>query len=651
MYSSQSEEDCKYKHLLQPIRDLAANWDINIANDLEEYLAVLEHITFSFDGGPNLNFAEAALLIQGSACVYSKKVEHLHGLVHQALSVISDKRQRSTDPGGQPTGDDFDDFDDEETFLNLDDVLHEGAGIDLEEGGAVEHEASSRAPAVLLALEDSGQVRGDGSAGTYRIAQCSVHKSGALFLEGSEGQYWDENLVRSCAAEEPAQQHSSLAEECSWADSGMDGAGEQHGHDVEEAAADLGSGFDNDDSYDDAPEHMEPVGDSAEHAHPQWQTGAQQAQAGPHRRGEPGQADIRDPYEPLDPHSAGDLPIRPFRKSKPRRQKVYKAPKEQDTLFAAPQPGSLGSLSFPEFAYVLRARQAAERAQQQDLRAQMGDIWASRGADAEALHDEQQYDGADAGMQEGLHYDAGGGFDDDGGYDDGGYPGELSFDDLADAAASGHPAHAGMHVNNPQAAELSYEELCAAHTEARMAAAAMEEVQTELASRVAGWRTKIAPVLEEQDARGDFDIHTIGESLLTDMAAISLDDTARAEEVEIEKGPPVAFGAVVKQQHKWQVSRFFSAMLQLANNGNIVILRGSDPGQAFQLRLASLEKWHQQFQDYRAPSFLQPKDINVQASGPQGASAPAVEKAAAAQAKPGPLKAPQKKRQRRKQIA
>ena len=61
-----------------------------------------------------------------------------------------------------------------------------------------------------------------------------------------------------------------------------------------------------------------------------------------------------------------------------------------------------------------------------------------------------------------------------------------------------------------QAAELSYEELCAAHTEARMAAAAMEEVQTELASRVAGWRTKIAPVLEEQDTRGDFDIHTCG---------------------------------------------------------------------------------------------------------------------------------------------
>lgn len=56
-----------------------------------------------------------------------------------------------------------------------------------------------------------------------------------------------------------------------------------------------------------------------------------------------------------------------------------------------------------------------------------------------------------------------------------------------------------------------------------------------------------------------------------------------------------------------QVSRLFSALLQLANNGNIVILRGSGPGQPFQLRLASLEKKHQHFQDYRAPSLLRAK--------------------------------------------
>jgi hypothetical protein len=56
----------RFSYLLQPIRDLAANWDINIAGELEEYLDELEHLTFTIegDGGPLLNFAEAALLIQ-----------------------------------------------------------------------------------------------------------------------------------------------------------------------------------------------------------------------------------------------------------------------------------------------------------------------------------------------------------------------------------------------------------------------------------------------------------------------------------------------------------------------------------------------------------------------------------------------------------
>ena len=32
-----TQED-KFAHLLKPIRELAANWDINIAGELEEYL-------------------------------------------------------------------------------------------------------------------------------------------------------------------------------------------------------------------------------------------------------------------------------------------------------------------------------------------------------------------------------------------------------------------------------------------------------------------------------------------------------------------------------------------------------------------------------------------------------------------------------------
>ena len=46
-------------------RDLADNWNIDIALHLEEYLDELEHVTIAFsDGDGTLNFAEAALLIQ-----------------------------------------------------------------------------------------------------------------------------------------------------------------------------------------------------------------------------------------------------------------------------------------------------------------------------------------------------------------------------------------------------------------------------------------------------------------------------------------------------------------------------------------------------------------------------------------------------------
>jgi condensin-2 complex subunit H2 len=43
--------------------DLAENWNIDIAHELEEYLSDLEKISFSFDGsGKSLNFAEGLLV-------------------------------------------------------------------------------------------------------------------------------------------------------------------------------------------------------------------------------------------------------------------------------------------------------------------------------------------------------------------------------------------------------------------------------------------------------------------------------------------------------------------------------------------------------------------------------------------------------------
>jgi len=116
-------------------RDLATNWNIDIASELTEYLHELEHLSIKFsqvaDDGTSqdssLNFAEgngvrlkvlnptslglladvvafafrasvAALLIQGSTCVYSKKVEYLYSLVFQTLDIFIQQRYVISSP-------------------------------------------------------------------------------------------------------------------------------------------------------------------------------------------------------------------------------------------------------------------------------------------------------------------------------------------------------------------------------------------------------------------------------------------------------------------------------------------------------------------------------------------------------------------------
>ena len=88
--------DVRYRELLQPIKELADNWGVDIAEALTEYLDDLENVQVTLDnGGSTLNFAEAALLIQGSTAIYSKKVEYLHQLCLQALELIT-RQQKQT---------------------------------------------------------------------------------------------------------------------------------------------------------------------------------------------------------------------------------------------------------------------------------------------------------------------------------------------------------------------------------------------------------------------------------------------------------------------------------------------------------------------------------------------------------------------------
>ncbi|XP_045582218.2 condensin-2 complex subunit H2 [Procambarus clarkii] len=133
--ASTQELDARFSVFLNPIRDLTKNWEVDIAKYLEEYLEELAEVQITFDGGETLmNFAEAAMLIQGSATVYSKKVEFLWQMVLQMLDLLSSRRNVETAvAGGKETGGGGKALLDHSMDFNKVDNIGEGRNIDLRE--------------------------------------------------------------------------------------------------------------------------------------------------------------------------------------------------------------------------------------------------------------------------------------------------------------------------------------------------------------------------------------------------------------------------------------------------------------------------------------------------------------------------------------
>lgn len=146
--------DARFKSLIQPIKDLASNWDIDIADSLTDYLEELEGLRITLDDGQTqLNFAEAALLIQGSAAVYSKKVEYLYQLVVQSIEFMTKKKSAVLTGTGRKGDDssideDVLNFGSDPDFLLLDHVIEEGTNIDMKipAGGQASRLSSDSVP-------------------------------------------------------------------------------------------------------------------------------------------------------------------------------------------------------------------------------------------------------------------------------------------------------------------------------------------------------------------------------------------------------------------------------------------------------------------------------------------------------------------------
>ena len=71
-------------------------------------------------------------MIQGSACIYSKKVEHLYDLVYRTLNQVVEKKRVAKEAASiDAEGVDADAPVEEEPFLTLDDTLVEVDNITL----------------------------------------------------------------------------------------------------------------------------------------------------------------------------------------------------------------------------------------------------------------------------------------------------------------------------------------------------------------------------------------------------------------------------------------------------------------------------------------------------------------------------------------
>ena len=128
--------------------------------------------------------------------------------------------------------------------------------------------------------------------------------------------------------------------------------------------------------------------------------------------------------------------------------------------------------------------------------------------------------------------------------------------------------------------------------------------------RVAGWRAKILPIVEEQDARDPFDIHVYGDCILTrltqlrvtgaaaplaicaaaDLPAVGGKSTAMALDqrhsaVEQLPAPPVELSRALADEEQWRISRCAKAPshIHAYNSGCVLASHSSCPSTCLEM--------------------------------------------------------------------
>ena len=145
-----ANSETRFAHLLEPIRDIAQNWSIDIALELEDYLAGL------VDPDLGVRWRQAGRFPRGASAAHPgfgvrllEKVEHLYTLVLNTLNQVVEKKNAEKNKGprsGRPGAGDEEDEEDEDAFGCLEDTLKEVENVSQPVVGTAATSARSPSP-------------------------------------------------------------------------------------------------------------------------------------------------------------------------------------------------------------------------------------------------------------------------------------------------------------------------------------------------------------------------------------------------------------------------------------------------------------------------------------------------------------------------
>ncbi|XP_076931465.1 condensin-2 complex subunit H2-like isoform X2 [Bidens hawaiensis] len=583
-------------HTVQAHRDLQSNWEVDLANNLQEYLLKIcsgEIVGGQDDGQLSVNFAEAALLLQGSVQVYSKKVEYLYSLVLHALEFVSQQSQQLDQPENSPGQEEEQNgsgsvkvpVESDDSFWGLDDIpVDPKNSLDNLNDRNTLVTAFVKPPANLVVLEgDSIDVTGEsGELESYLLATSDLYRDFVL-LDASDAVAVDEFLgskandtysksksgfkVGSNSVGSKSRKSFMSPSRRSGGSKHKLSAGKTQNHDPLQSPFADNNHFETNDNntkahdvnmdrdfdMDDGFSQPEPFDDSDE--------------------------EDDDPWKPLNPHEPGKLKVKPFKKVKAFRKSWPKP----STKVSITEEFPLAKLHGPVSADLQEIWEAHNNINNSDQEPKSPPLYEKLRRSL-VLGDQENVDAFDNNKNsEDDEYDNGAA---DFVPDDFDMPdmNEDHFDPKKNVDEATEFDNKEPFEHEDPNSHVNLEDLCRSHLDSLLIAET--EKQSALAARVSNWKQRIEKNMEEQDARPPFDIHEYGQRTLDKLSLKS------------DANSSLSFTDVVEGQEKHDVARTFSALLQLVNNGNVELIKSGTGGELvcytakkpFRVRLLSNKK-------------------------------------------------------------